>query len=384
MSKKILIIIFLISSQVGINYGLVPTDWYYGRFFSYTSTLSLATGGAVLFEPSAINPNPLSRGAPYSIISAAYNIGTLNERRTRYLYDQFDNTMGEIAVTENTFSRGKLGLFKCLLPWRFFNLELRLIPYSSFDYYFYQEFRDDYYTKIGEEELKLQGDIYNATILVGREWADKLGMGGGINYLFGKRNYYYQRIITGGVSVPTVFSSTPKGIGFTIGISYTPFERLNGIIYYNHSVALKDLVSDGRELKYPSVLQFNLSYLAPSEIPTKLGVYLSYANLTHLDPKLDKSYKVGLGVEHTMLNLVSLSYGFRIESAGLNSRPVSAIFCLGGTFDIKPAKCELGIEISRRELLPENFTIPNMIEADKIYENIINILMGIKLPFEKL
>lgn len=361
----------------------MPVDWYYGQRLSNIDAISLSLGGVELFEPSVYCNNPLSKSSPISRLSLSYKVGILTERRTVQIYDQFDNTVGEVAIAENSFSRGNLGHFSLLIPFSVINLGINFRPQYSYDYYFYREYRDEFYTKIGETQLKTTGQVYNASVLLGNQFREKFGVGAGINYYFGARNYFFHDSILNGNFTTAETISKPSGIGFTAGFAIKPLERLLVNFIYQSSVKLDNFIDTIVTIKYPDIYKLNVSYLAAGEIPTKLGMLVQYSDWQTINHRFHRTFEISFGVEHTMLNSVALRYGFRYEPSFVGPVVHLGAVSLGWGFGIGDVKVDVSGEISRRVLYGEN-----LIYADdntlKIYQNTAKILLGARLPIDQL
>lgn len=367
---------------ITIVHASIPNDWYYGRRLNYTDATSVALGGVELFERNVYYNNPLVKGLGNPKLSISYNLGYLLERRTVQAYDQFDNTIGEVAISENLFNRGNLGNVIFLMPLQFMNVSASIRPQYSYNYYFYREYRDDFYTKIGETELKVTGQVYNASVMFGKEFQEKFGVGVGLNYYFGSRKYHYHDSILNGNHLTVDTTGSPNGIGFTAGFSVMPFDRLLINVAYQSQAKLKKFENEVT-LKYPEIYKFNVSYLAAGEIPTKLGLSIQYSDWKSIDSTFHKTVDVGLGVEHTMFNSVALRYGFRFEPSFVPPTVHQASVSLGWGFTFGAVKIDVGGEISRRIIRAENLVISDD-NTLKIYENTGEILIGAILPIDKL
>ncbi|MBS4015416.1 MAG: hypothetical protein KGZ86_03165 [Candidatus Latescibacteria bacterium] len=375
---SIILLTMIIMTQASM-----PVDWYYGRRLSYTDATGLALAGVELFEPNVFWSNPLSKSFAKPVLTASYKVGILSERRTVKIYDSFDNTIGEVAIAENSFSRGDLGNLYFLMPFDFMNLSVGIRPQYSFDYYFYREYRDDFYTKVGETRLKTTGKVYNTSIMIGRQFMEKFGIGAGVNYYFGSRNYFYHDSILNGNVVNADTSGSPNGIGFTAGFSVQPLERLLINLTYQSSAKLNNFIDEAVDVKYPDLYKLNVSYLAAGEIPTKLGLAVQYSDWQTIDPIFDKTVEVGFGVEHLLLNNVALRYGFRFEPSFTAPVVHNGAVSLGWGFTLGIVKIDAGAEIGRRIIYSENLMTADNDDL-KIYQNTANVLLGARIPIDRL
>jgi hypothetical protein len=378
---KLKILIFIVLSVMFVQ-ASIPTDWYYGRRINFIDAQSVALAGINLFKPSVYFNNPLGKELGKPQLGFSYNMGFLQERRTVEVYDQFDNTVGEYAIAENLFTRGNIGNISFLLPLKFLNVSASLRPQYTFDYYFYREFRDNFYAKVGEEELKVTGAVYNASAMVGHEFLNKFGVGAGFNYYFGSRKYTYHDSIINGTHISAETTGTPSGIGFTVGFSAMPIDRLLINLVYQSRTKLSKWEND-LSMKYPESYRLEASYLAAGDIPTKVGVSFQYTNWKVFQSIYDTPLEIGLGVEHMMLNTVALRYGFRFEPSFVPPIVHQGLISLGFGFMAGNVKIDIGMDIKRRILGSENLVFSND-NTLKVYQNTGEVLIGALIPIEKL
>jgi len=378
---KLKIFIFIVTSIMLVQASM-PTDWYYGRKMNFVDAQSVGLAGINLFKPSVYLNSPLGKELTKPQLGFSYNLGFLQERRTVQVFDNFDNTVGEFAIAENLFTRGDIGNVTFLLPFKFLNVSASLKPYYTFDYYFYREFRDDFYAKVGEEELKVTGTVYNASAMVGREFLNKYGIGAGFNYYFGSREFSYHDSIINGTHISAETTGSPKGVGFTVGLTANPIERLLINLIYQSGPKLNKWAND-ISMKYPANCRLEASYLASGEIPTKVGVSFQYSDWKVFQNNYAKPLEIGLGIEHTMYNTVVMRYGFRFEPSFVPPTVHQGLVSLGFGFMAGNIKIDLGMGIKRRIIGSENLIFSND-NTLKVYQNTGEILIGATVPIEKL
>lgn len=379
MKLKIFYILVTNILLLTILQATVPTDWYYGRKINYTGAQSVGLSGNELFKSTIYFSNPLAKNIGKMQLAFSYDFGFLQERWTKQVFDQFDNTLGELAFAENLFTRGNLGNLSFLYPMKYMNISANLQPQYDYSYYFYREFRDDFYAKIGEEELKITGTTYNASLMVGKEFAKKFGVGAGFNYYFGSRKYSYHDSIVNGLVIDAETTGSPTGVGFTAGISAMPIDRLLIHFDYQSGTNLKKWSSDSSK-KYPGSFNLAVSYLAAGEIPTKIGITAQYINWNVLQNTYRKTVEVGLGVEHTMLNSVALRYGFRFEPSFVPPTVHQGSLSFGWGFMIGNVHIDMGADIKRRIINDANLSVSTGDNTLKVYQNTGEILIGACIP----
>jgi len=370
----------IIISLIMVMQGSIPNDWYYGRKVNYTDGQSVALSGNDLFKPSVYLSNPLAKSLGKMQLAISYNLGFLLERRTKLVFDNFDNTIGEVAIAENLLTKGNLGKVSFLYPLEFMNVSISLQPQYDFEYYFYREFRDDFYAKIGEEELKVTGAVYKASVMVGKEFVKKFGIGAGFNYYTGSRNFSYHDSILGGNCVNAETTGSPSGIGFTVGISAMPIERLLMHFDFQSATNLKKWANNDAK-KYPQSLNFAVSYLAAGEIPTKIGITAQYIDWKVFQNTYRPTIDIGLGIEHTMFNSVALRYGFKFEPSFIPPTVHQGTVSIGWGFMIGTMQIDIGADVKRRIITSENLMNPDD-NTLKVYENTGAIIIGASIPIQ--
>ncbi len=378
MRLKILLILAINILFMAAAYASIPTDWYFGRRADFNDAQSVGLAGNDMFKPTVFMNNPLAKSIGKMTIGLSYNFGFLQERRTKQVFDQFDNSLGELAYAENLFTRGNIGNIDFLYPLKYMNIGVNLRPQYIYDYYFYREFRDDFYAKVGEEELKVTGMTYNASVMLGKEFSNMFGVGAGLNYYFGSRKFNYHDSILNGTPVDAETTGSHSGIGFTVGISAMPIDRLLIHFNYQSGTNLKNW-ENSISKKYPADYNLSVSYLAAGEIPTKLGLSMQYTDWKVLDSVFQKTLEVGLGIEHTLFNSVALRYGFRFEPSFAPPVVHQGLVSIGWGFMIGNVQVDVGADVKRRVLGSSNVWVSTD-NTMKVYQNTGEILIGACVP----
>ncbi len=358
----------------------VPSDWYYGRRTEFSDAQSNSLAGNDLFKPSIYFGNPIEKNTNKLMVGISYDFGFLQDRWTKQVYDNFDNAIGELAFVENLFTSGRLGNISVLYPWQYANIGLNVRPQYNYEYFFEREFRDDFYTKIGNQEIKILGTVYNASLMFGKEFLEKFGVGAGVNYYFGSRKYSFDSIMN---NVETIAETTgsPSGIGFTAGISAMPIEQLLIHFDFQSGVNLKKWLNE-TSIKYPTIYNLSIAYLAAGEIPTKIGVDAKYSDWKIIDSTYQSTVEIGLGVEHTMFNSVALRYGFRFEPSFVPPVVHQGAVYLGWGFAVGNVTIDIGASIKRRIIGNENIMPSGSDNTLRIYQNSGEILIGANIPIQ--
>ncbi|MCX7785597.1 MAG: hypothetical protein N2201_05145 [candidate division WOR-3 bacterium] len=354
----------------------IPNDWYYGRQINCSDAQSIGLAGSVVLKSRVSFDNLGLCGfasAPQFMLT--YNLGFISERRTKMLYDQFDNTLGEVAFAENLLTTGKLGTTGFIYPTKYLNVNASIRPQYIFDYRFYQEFRDDFYAKIGEKEIKLTGSVYKMALSLSREFYKKIGLGVGVNYYFGNRKYWYHDSIVFIRQLTAETTGTPKGLGFSIGSALIPFERMLICIDYQSGPKLKNW-SNNSQQQYPYIINAKFAYFASGVIPTQIGLSGQYTNWKRLNSTFAQTIETGIGIEHIFLNGVAFRYGFRLEPSFTPPVVHQGSISLGWGFAVGTLRIDIGADIKRRIIGSENllFSTDNDV---KVYQNSGEIVISV-------
>jgi len=120
---------------------------------------------------------------------------------------------------------------------------------------------------------------------------------------------------------------------------------------------------------YPWSARLGISYRAPGALPSTVTAEVRYQAWHSVDTVLSNLLVVRAGVEHTLLNFVSLRYGFGVEPQPFDPtlQRINAGFGLG--FDAGIAHIDVGALLTHDVIGPYNFS-EQLAETDlRIYEN---------------
>ncbi len=358
----------------------VPTDWYYGRTRDFVNARSLGLAGisTLISSPSGMFINPALLGLikkPSFELSA--NLTWTSEKRTKQLFDQFENTIGEISVADNMFTTVKPSPFAIAYPFPTFGgsrvvIGIGYTSITDYYYYFYKELRDDYYQKIGDYEFKTIGQTQSINFGTGVNLSELLNVGAGLYYSWGNHK-----------STQKMDSFKIKTLNFNFGTVTNFNERLKiGFDCQNRWQMQWDTVSSPITIYYwNNSFGLGVSYNFPGEIPT-----IALTEFRYIFWQKQNRFESGsnclnlrVGIEHTMLNEVKLRYGFGVIPSIIKLMPPTVLISMGIGFDVEPLRFDIGGNIQRRTLNKENFYWS--IDEEKVYQTFGDIAISVSTGF---
>ncbi len=323
------------------------------------------TAGAVFGNPATLGF--LARRA----VQVGYRLRISTEQRTQVVYDQFENALGELAYADNIHSIGAPGAFAAAATLGKAVGAVGLTQVRSFDYRYVKAYRDDFYVKVGEDRVVQTGALYSVAAAAAYRVFDRFGLGLRGGYLFGSRRLESWRVR----GVDTSFlrdDGRPTGFLFGAGLALVPRERFTVVTDFQSGYRLSNWRSadwnqiprpPSYEGSYPWVAKLAVSYRVTGPLPGTVAAEAGYSVWRGLDSSLSNVLAVRAGVEHRMLSLVRLRYGFGVEPRPDDPAIQVAGFGLGSGFDAGLFRVDLGVYLSRNVIGPTRFW-PELTETD--------------------
>jgi len=329
------------------------------------------TAGAVFGNPAALAF--LSRPT----VQAGYGLRIATEQRTQVVYDQFENALGELAYADNIHSSGIPGAFAAATMLGRAGGAVGLTQVRSFDYQYVKAYRDDFYVKVGEDRVVQTGALYSIGAAGAYRVLDRLGVGLRGGYLFGGRRLESWHTM----GADTTFlgdEGRPTGTVFGAGIVASPLNRLAVAADLHAAYRLSNWRSTVWNLiprppscegRHPWVAKLDVSYRVVGPLPGTVSAEVGYSAWHGLDSSLSSVLAVRAGVEHRMLSLVRLRYGFKVEPRPDDPAIHVAGFGFGSGLDAGLFRIDLGALLSRDVTGPTRFW-PELTETDaRVYES---------------
>lgn len=357
--------------STGVTVAQVPLPDYFGSELRFTNARTLATGGATALDvgPGAAFANPALLASGRSMVEGSFGLVTNAEQRTRVVYDQFDNTLGELAVAENISAHGIPGPLTG--SWRrgAIGVGVGVVPVRDFGYRHLREYRDEFYVKTGEDRVVQAGVFYQAGAGFAYRPLEWFSAGIRAAYGFGGRSYESWRVR--GPETTYVHDEGRLGsTGFGVGLALEPVRRLMLGIDWASGIIV-DAWSDAESAAfgYPWTGRAGVRYRAPGSLPSTFSAELDYTGWHFVDSTLSSVLAVRAGVEHIMLSFARLRYGFSVEPEPFDISVHRLGAGVGVGFDAGPIRIDLGALFSRVTLDAYGFSVP-LSEADlKVHGN---------------
>lgn len=372
----------------------LPSDWYYGRALEVADPRSVAMGGVttVVGSPFGFLANPalgvvgFDRLAGPAVpgmelrpaVGLAYRLGLVSEQRTRTVYDNFNNAVGELMVADNFSTDALPGPVAVYLPGKVVQLGVGLAPRYDYNYVFRQEFRDAFYQLIGRNDLQLSGQVMRTTVALAYDLFDAVGLGASIVYDFGERALR-QRDSTTGDTWLTIATGKPSGLGWSAGLLFHPGRSFRLGVDFEPATRYtlwtgEDSASD------PLRVKLGAAYFAAGRIPAELVGQVTYVDWHGMDSTLHPVFDIRAGVEHRLLNNVALRYGFGLLPSPRDATVQSGLASIGLGFDTEFAHFDLGANLQRR-VFGSAFLSPAPEVDMRIYQTSGEVVLAVSKAF---
>lgn len=381
------LILFLLSAGIGFG-ATLPLRAYYGTPVDWQGARDLGFGGTLVSEPGpgAVFGNPALLGlCERPALSLTWGLGWSSEQRTRIVYDQFENAIGETVVADNLGMSGIPGPAAGVVPlFGRLGVGFGFSAARDFTYRYRVELRDDFYNIIGEDRVEATGAVYEGALGVGGRVFDWLGVGASGGYRFGTRE-----LESWAVRLPdtnrTFETGKPSGIRFSAGLAVRPLAPLWLDASFQGGTGLSEFTSAdslGAELDLdePARARLGLRYHAAGVLPSRVMAEASYETWSAVDTGYSDVFTFRVGVEHRMLNSVRLRYGLGIEPLAWD--PTVQVIQLGGGvgLDTKLVTVDAGVRFERDVIGPAQFR-GELVPSDlTVYET--NAVLAVTLSRE--
>jgi hypothetical protein len=346
--------------------------WHDARSLARGVVAGPDVGAAAVFS----NPAGLAflRGP---VVQLGYGVRVAAEQRTRIVYDQFENALGELAYADNIRAGGIPGAFAAARTLGSAAGAVGLTQVRSFQYRYVKEYRDDFYVKVGEDRVVQTGALYLVGAAASYRVLDRLGLGVRGGYLFGNRRLESWHA-SGADTTFLKDDGKPTGAAFGAGVAANLLDRLTVAADFQSAYRLSNWRETvwnliprppSYEGRHPWVARLNLSYRVTGPLPGTASAEVGYHAWHGVDSALASVLAVRAGIEHRMLSLVRLRYGFGIEPRPEDPTIQVAGFGLGVGLDAGLFQVDLGARLVRDIIGPGQFW-PELTESDaRVYES---------------
>ncbi len=346
----------------------VPADWHNARNLAGTGLAGFGPdAGAVLARPGILG------FADRPGFELSYGLKWTSEQRTRTVYDQFENAIGEVTVADNVGIVPVTGSAAGVMPlFGRFAVGLGVAPVLDFGYRYDKEHRDDFYVRIGEDRVEQNGMLYAGKLGIGVRVLDWLSVGANGAYLTGTRELDLWTI-RGSDTTHESESGSPSGLAFAGGFGLKPLSGLMLDVEFESGTKLNDWASadsvlPAGERSLPWSGKLALAYYAPGILPAGITAEVSYHCWDDVDTTASNVIVAALGVEHTMLDFVKLRYGVGIEPMPFDPTVQLVRVGVGAGFDVGAALVDVGMMFCRDAIGPGHFRTRLDPDDQKVYE----------------
>ncbi|MCK4595984.1 hypothetical protein KAT73_04315, partial [candidate division WOR-3 bacterium] len=368
------------------------------------SAHSLGMGGT--FIAVDISSNPASFAYLNStLLSIGFESNLQGERRSKKAFDSFDNTIGDVTISDNGFLFLTPTPFVLAHPFSFANMAFQITPKYNFDYRYERIVRDDFYVKIKDIYEECDGKLWSYSAVFAKQFGS-IGAGIRYDYLNGRircektEDYVDPAIDSYHEYLTTDWSgwNLSFGVNMVIGwrLRLAAFYDMGGKIEKTHSISFPD-VAENHELvgnvDYPPTLGFGLKYRPANIFPATLNIDILYTgwedielNNTFNPFPLDSSLSLNntisyhLGVEHLFSPETKLRFGFAYIPSYLDKSIATAKFTFGCGFLLSGFEMDIGTAISRRLFNGED--VPTDMDKELFFEELgITILTTLRRHF---
>ncbi len=265
----------------------------------YGGANSLGLGGISVVLENGDNPAGIGLSERISFYSSGLLYSGVEKRGLR-VYDSYGNNIGVSTVVNNHIRSISPGPVVLIFPLKSLRFGVRYHILWDFTYFYYFEYRDDFYqiTKIIRDDYN--GGISSVAPIIS---LSNRYLKAGIEecLLYGKISKEFKILFPGGSDSITHKEYSLTGRQTKCGLILTPFINLSLGYSYARRHKLKGY---SETLVYPESHTAGISYQPPGRIPTKFLAEIRYE-------RWDKPiYIYKFGIEHTIIYKHKLRYGF--------------------------------------------------------------------------
>ncbi len=388
----------------------LPTATHAGILESYTygepnfiiSAHSLGMGGT--FIAGDISSNPASFAYLNStLLSIGFESSLQGERRSKKAFDSFDNTIGDVTISDNSFLFLTPTPFVLAYHFTFANMAIQIAPKYNFDYRYERIVRDDFYVKIKDIYEECDGKLWSYSAVFARQFGS-IGAGIRYDYINGRirseknEDYVDPEIESYYEFYRTDWSGWNMSLGLNVDIDWrlqlAAFYDMGGKIERTHPLASPEgLGCPVDNLDYPRTFGFGIRYRPANQFPATLNIDILYTgwedrelnnifNTFPLDSSLSLNNTISyhLGVEHLFSPETKLRFGFAYIPSYLDKSIATAKFTFGCGFLLSGFEMDIGTAISRRLFNGED--VPTDMDKELFFEELgITILTTLTRHF---
>lgn len=337
----------------------------------YFDARSLALGGVSTILENGDNPASLGFINEPLLSFSGLMVNAIEKRGLR-VYDSYGNNIGIATVSNNISVHTTLGANVIVFPFKFLRLGIKYYPLWDFNYYYYYEYRDDFYqiTKIVEDSY--DGNIHTISPVLGLTYRF-INFGIEQDFLLGKKNSESKVIIPNEADSIKQNEFYYSGKRMKLGLMIATALHLRLSYNFSNEYILES--KTGEDLIYPYSHSVGFLYQPPALVPTKFVVQVEYE--TWQEPIF--IYK--FGVEHTILTKYALRYGFSIYPDYTESAIWTTVLTFGFGLQSGRYNVDVGFSYDKRDYFSSDFSNLKAAENLNFNESTKHLLLSIIITF---
>ena len=308
-----------------VLFGGIAEATNYGNF-NFVLDASMNGVGDV-WVVSTANPGYFLQNAQVLVVGSLL---MPTERRSKRVFDSFDNTVGNTTVADNTYFLAGPYTFSFRIPKNMLQIGFDFFPILAGKYSYENTERDEFYRVIltENETVDLNGFSFTPNIGFKYKW---IGIGGGVRIIRGNDVYNYEHYTDTDTTINHSNYSI-KGNGYYGGLTLSPIKNLTiGFVYGTAIKISKDTVAD---INYPEQYAFGIDYFFPGPLPAKIYFQLSYIPWSVLTKdgvkeNLDNVESFHFGVEHLLTSNILIRLGYMYSNIYANSSLTRGTYTFG-------------------------------------------------------
>jgi hypothetical protein len=357
-----------------LSFGQVPGVEGQGEILSGRFARDVGLSSANLFSdvfPGAFVANPAALGFTEGIgVNASLSSVNLSEERSVPAFDDFGNTIGNIAIyskTSSYFVPGPLAL-----SWSDGQKGAGVAYVSRFDfnYAYSSKGRLDEYVVEDVVVSERTGDVKDVVIGLAYRFGD-VGVGATVEYLMGTIKDRYSHTFTNPAVDDTLIEVSHDLTGYTGGIG--AIYRLGHRAVLGLSARIQTDLKDGMELTFPKEIAFGAQFVPLAKLPSKAYfavVYLTWEG--DVSESFTDVLDFRLGFEHQFLMNTLIRFGARLRKSYVREDLWLPSFSFGGGYFVDPLTFDVGVSLD-----PVGYDMIWEDESVDVRETAVRVILGV-------
>ncbi|MCK4524447.1 hypothetical protein KAU15_05930 [candidate division WOR-3 bacterium] len=364
MKKLFFIVLTLIMALFVFSYGFMNSEEIIGDIVSPISAYSGGMGNVCFIADPIMNPSLQLYGGQYNI---RIGFGGMNyrESRSQYIFDSYDNNIGEKTLYDNSYYYGEPYFIGAYIPLSNFGVYIGYANLYSRDYNYDKIFRDAYYVTLYTDNYSIEGNI-NSYFISASFNVMGFTLGGNFSILQGDASTKSNVVYVDPSETDSMLSINEQYSGLKGGfaLSYNYIDRVSATIFYHLptivisersiDIIASDTIStaDRQDGFIPSIFGLGIKYTPINLRPVTLlaeAIYERWSELNGEYMEYNDVIKYHIGIEHKMTKDFTTLYGILYEPYRKNNHVVDAGFTAGAVYEINNIDFALSAQYIQNE-----------------------------------